>query len=67
MDTIGDALPKEMERIRNLIPIYESLGPAGRFTITMMKLDLIEAERAIMEGDTVAMIQVYQSLKGFNS
>ena len=65
IETLGDALPKEMERVRKLMKNYEAIGPAGTFACAMMKHDLDTAQRAISEGDTVAMLRVYQSLKGF--
>jgi hypothetical protein len=67
METLGDALPKEIERVQSLIPLYESVGPAGGFAIAMMKAEIAAAHRAMMEGDTVEMIRVYESLKGFES
>jgi hypothetical protein len=65
--TLGDALPKEVARVRDLIPMYESIGPAGFFAISMMKADLDRASRAMVSGDLVEMIAVYQSLKGYSS
>jgi hypothetical protein len=65
-DTLGDALPREMTRVRKLIPIYQSIGPAGGFAIAMMNQSLDEAQRALATGDVVAMIRVYEDLKGFH-
>ena len=63
-DTVGDALPREMARIRDVVmPAYQSIGPAGDFALAMMRANLDEAARALAEGDVVAMIRVYQSLK----
>jgi hypothetical protein len=65
--TLGDALPKEMARVRDLIPMYESIGPAGGFAVGMMKADLYRAARALAEGDVIEMLRVYESLKGFSA
>lgn len=65
-DTVGDALPREMARIRDeVIPIYQSIGPTGAFAIAMMRRDLDLAAQAMAEGDVVAMIRQLEALRGF--
>ena len=66
-DTLGDALPKEQARVRALIIQYRDpgLGGAGEFAARMMEADLQSADKAVMSGDLVAMIQAYQALKGW--
>ena len=65
-DSLGEALPKKMQEIREIyIPAYQSIGPAGSFAIAMMNQALTRAEKAIIEGDTVAMIDAYKDLCGF--
>ena len=62
-ETLGEALPKEMARVRDqLLPLYDAI-PAGIVAATMMRADLDRAAQAMIEGDTVEMISVYQSLK----
>jgi hypothetical protein len=64
--TLGDALPAEMARVRDeVMPAYIECGPGGAFALAMMRRDLDEAARALAEGDVVAMIRVYESLKGY--
>ena len=64
VDTLGEALPREMARVRDkVMPAYVEIGPAGAFGLAMMRRDLDEAARALAEGDVVAMVRVYQSLK----
>ncbi|MDQ2080499.1 hypothetical protein RA307_09930 [Xanthobacteraceae bacterium Astr-EGSB] len=66
--TLGDALPREMARVRDeLIPLYTSIGPVGAFALTMMRQDLDRAARAMVSGDLVEMIAVYESLKGYKA
>lgn len=65
METLGDALPKEQARVRALIKIYQSIGPAGAFAIAGMEADLREADEAVISGDLPRMIRVYESLKGW--
>lgn len=67
-DTLGDALPQEMARVRDeVIPAYLEIGPSGIFALTMMRADLDRAAKALAEGDTVEMIRVYESLKGYTT
>lgn len=63
--TLGEELPKETARVRALIQRYREIGPAGAFAITMMERALRRADKAMIEGDLVEMISVYQELKGF--
>lgn len=64
-DTLGDTLPREMERVRALIPIYETLRPGSNFILIMIQADLKKAQRAITEGDLPAMIVAYKALKEY--
>ena len=66
-ETVGEALPKEMARVRDLIPRYESIGPAGGFAVAMMKSDLDRAAEAMAEGDTVEMIRVLAKLRDYET
>ena len=66
MNTLGDELPKEMARVRDvLMPQYLSIGPAGGFALAMMRAALDRAAKAMAEGDLPAMIHAYQELKDF--
>ena len=63
METLGDALPREQERVRGVLAIYKRLGPPGEFGAAMIELELKRADIAMMSGDIVAMIKSYKSLK----
>lgn len=64
--TLAEALPKEMARVRDeVLPIYDSI-PTGKWAASAMRLDLDAAAKAMAEGDTVAMLSVYQSLCGYD-
>lgn len=66
METLGEALPKEIARVRDqIMPAYIEIGPPGQFALAMMRAALDAASKAMIEGDTVAMIAAYQELKGF--
>ena len=68
-DSLGEALPKEQARVRDLIVQYRDpmLNGAGNFAAMMMEQDLQAADKAVMEGDVVEMIRVYQKLKEWES
>jgi hypothetical protein len=63
--SLGEALPLEQARVRELIALYRSIGPAGDFGAYLMEIALREADQAVMSGDVVAMIRAYEELKSF--
>ncbi len=64
--SLGEALPAEMARVRDkVMPAYIECGAAGGFALAMMRLDLDKAAKALAEGDVVAMLRAYESLKGY--
>lgn len=68
--TLAEALPAEMARIRDqVLPAYEDpfLKGAGAFAAAMMRADLDKAAKAMVEGDTVAMLRSYEALKGYET
>lgn len=68
MPSVGTELPKEMARVRGLLPIYDGLpNNAGVFAATMMRADLDKAAIALSEGNIVEIIRVYESLKGYSA
>lgn len=64
MNTLAEALPKEQQRVRDLLPIYDAI-PTGVFAATLMRQSLAQAERASAAGDIVAMLAAYNDLKGY--
>ncbi len=64
MESIAEALPKEQQRVRELIEIYEEI-PAGCFAAAMMRQSLSLAEKAAASGDLVAMIAAYKDLESY--
>lgn len=67
-NTLGDALPREMTRVRDqVMPAYQAIGPSGAWALSNMRRDLDDAQRALAEGDVVAMLRVYESLKGYET
>ena len=63
METLGDSLPKEQARARELLDTYKNIGPAGAFGAAMIEQALQRADKAVISGDLVEMIQAYKVLK----
>jgi len=62
-ETLGDALPKQIARVRDeVLPIYLSTN-GGQFAAQQMRADLDRASKAMIEGDLVEMVRVYKALK----
>lgn len=68
VDTLGDALPREMARVRDeVLPVYVEIGAPGYLAATMMRNALDRATKAIMSGDIQSMLAAYEDLKGFTT
>ena len=65
IETLGDALPKEIERVEGLIKLYEEV-PMGYIAAGMMGQDVKHAKVAIIEGDLPTMITIYKQLKEYH-
>ncbi|MBK9445143.1 MAG: hypothetical protein IPO00_03010 [Betaproteobacteria bacterium] len=63
METLADALAKEMARVREVLGHYKEIGPAGMFGAAMIEQDLRAADASVMGGDVVAMLRAYNALK----
>jgi len=63
MTTLGDELPREQARCRELLVAYKEIGPAGAFGAAMIEQSLREADQASISGDIVAMLRAYEKLK----
>ncbi len=65
IDTLGDALPREIARVRDeVLPVYLSML-AGHAAAAMMRADLDAATKALADGDVIEMARRYESLKGW--
>ena len=64
IDTLGDALPREIARCQELLIDYASIGPAGNFGVMMIRQDIAAGVKALAEGDVIAMLKAYEALKG---
>ncbi len=66
-ESLAEALPKEMARVREILGHYKELGPAGTLGALFIEQDLREADNAVMSGDVVRMIRSYKKLQGITS
>lgn len=64
MDSLGDALPREQARVREVLGHYREIGPVGAIGAMLIEQSLAAADRAVMIGDVVAMIAAYKDLQG---
>lgn len=67
METLGEVLPKEQARVREVLGHYKEIGSPGMFGATMIEQSLQKADRAIISGDMVAMMVAYKDLKEIKS
>ena len=58
-----EGLQEEINRCRELLKEYESIGNVGIFGATMIKQEIKEAENMIAMGDTIGMMKYYEGLK----
>lgn len=62
-ESLGEALPEQQARVREILGHYKALGTPGIFGALMIEHSLREADRAVMSGDPVAMLRAYEDLK----
>ena len=62
-----EGLQEEIKRVNEIIKEYEDpmLNGAGMFAATMMKGSIKQAENAIAQMDTVAMLSAIKDLKEY--
>lgn len=66
MNTIADALPAEIRRVQELLPLYDAI-PTGSWAATMMRTAIEQAHAAMMNGDVVEMVRWYEDLRGYKA
>lgn len=65
--SLAEALPLEQARVREVLELFKSIGPAGMFGAAMIETSLRAADKAAASGDVVAMLRAYQDLKGIEA
>ena len=62
--SLAQAYLEEQNRCRELLTEYKAIGPAGMFGYACINSILQRADAAVMQGDTVAMLGLYEEMKG---
>ena len=63
MATLMEAFPKEIARVRVVLDQYRAMGPSGQFGAMMTARALRTADRAVISGDMISMVDAYQELQ----
>ncbi len=66
-NSLGEALPLEMARVRDKVLPFYTPEVNGQFAAAMMRHALDEAAKALAEGDVIAMLHAYEQLKGYEA
>ena len=62
MDTLGEAFPRELARVRETLRHYQAIGPAGAYGAGWIKDLVSQADDAWNTQNIGAMIQLYGEL-----
>ena len=65
--SLGEALPREMARVRDHVLPYYTPEVNGQWAAANMRASLDAAAKAMIEGDVVEMLRVYEELKGYTT
>lgn len=63
MTSVGEDLPVQQARVRQLIQYGREIGPAGAFYVMVCEQALARAEKAAISGDPVEILAAYQELR----
>lgn len=61
--TLGEDYPNQQKRCRELLILYEQIGPGGIFGAAILRQTLKEADEAVISGDLPRMILAYEDMK----
>ena len=61
--SLGEALPLEIKRVRETLKEYYKIGQAGAFGAMMIELSLQRADKIVIGGDIVEMLKAYKELQ----
>lgn len=64
MANLFEEIQEQMNRCRELVKEYESIGPAGAIGAALIKQDIANGERALASHDVVEMVRAYKALEG---
>lgn len=67
MASVGEDMPKQQARVREVLGHYREIGPAGAFGAAMIEQALREADEAMASGDVVRIVRAYKALTEIES
>lgn len=62
MNNLISGLDEQLKRNRELLKLYEEI-PAGAFGAAMIRKDIEAGEKALADGDVVAMLRAFKALE----
>ena len=62
-ESLGEAIPKEQARVREILGFYKEIGTKGLFSATGIEQSLRRCDEAVISGDIVKMLVAYEGLK----
>ncbi|WP_312834325.1 hypothetical protein [Comamonas sp.] len=65
-ETLAEVLPREIERVTELIPIFEAL-PMGSIAVERLRTSINTARNAMGRRDLTAMLKAFADLKGYKA
>ncbi len=64
MSSVGEEMPKEQARVREVLAMYKEIGKPGIPGAMMIEQSLQKADQAVSSGDVIAILVAYEDLKG---
>jgi len=58
-----EGIQEELKRCQELKTVYEPIGPAGFFGLSVVNQSITKAEKAVASGDVTEMLRAYRDLK----
>lgn len=58
-----EGILQECNRVRQILPAYDELGPVGLFGANALRCAIADGEAAMGSGDIVRMVRAYLALK----
>lgn len=62
-ESVGSDFPHQQARVREVLKLYQEIGPAGHFGALMIESALRDADAALASGDIIRILQAYKALK----
>lgn len=63
MSSLGEVYPVEQARVRTVLGHYKEIGVPGKIGALLIEDLLLRADKAVAEGDVIAMLGCYEEMK----